>query len=43
MGTSLFMRAAANQGGLAKGGFPKEGQEKLRSDFQNTRKEQSSC
>src|SRR6218665_881473 len=37
-GTSLFPSAATNQRGVSKGG-----QEKLRSDFQNTRSGQSSC
>ena len=36
-GTSLFTSAATNQRG-----FPRGGQEKLRSDFQNTRRRQSS-
>src|SRR6218665_398955 len=37
-GTSLFTSAATNQKG-----FPKGGQEKLRFDFQNTKRGQSSC
>ncbi|PGH37828.1 MAG: hypothetical protein CRN43_18835 [Candidatus Nephrothrix sp. EaCA] len=37
-GTSLFTSAATNQRGFSKGD-----QEKLRSDFQNTRRGQSSC
>jgi len=36
--SSLFTSAATNQRGCSKGG-----QEKLRSDFQNTRRGQSSC
>src|SRR6218665_3609221 len=36
--TSLFTSAATNQRGVSKGG-----QEKLRSDFQSTRRGQSSC
>src|SRR6218665_2237094 len=39
-GTSLFMSTVTNQRGC----FPKGGQEKLRSNFQNTtRRGQSSC
>src|SRR6218665_3368302 len=37
-GTSLFTSAATNQRE-----FPKGGQEKLRSNFQSTRRGQSSC
>src|SRR6218665_1573842 len=37
-GTSLFTSAAMNQRGIFQ-----RGQEKLRSDFQNTRRGQSSC
>ena len=37
-GTSLFTSAATNQRGV-----PKGGQEKLRSEFQSTRRGQSSC
>src|SRR6218665_1209640 len=37
-GTSLFTSAATNQRGVSKGG-----QEKLRSEFQSTRRGQSSC
>src|SRR6218665_3025392 len=37
-GTSLFTSAATNERGVSKGG-----QEKLRSEFQSTRRGQSSC